>query len=167
MIYSGNGLGDYGNVVIVKHTGRYTSVYAHNDRNLVRKGSFVEKGEKIAVVGATGKRHRSAPPLRNPNSPARHGPASVPSLNPQLERPVTPSESIDLRELIRDVPNFPKPGILFPGHHPAARRPNRAPAVGRGTRRAIPRRWDRRCSASSREDSSWVRRWRWRSVPGW
>jgi murein DD-endopeptidase MepM/ murein hydrolase activator NlpD len=53
VIHSGR-LGDYGNVVIVKHAGRYSTVYAHNQRNHVRKGQFVERGDKIAVVGKTG-----------------------------------------------------------------------------------------------------------------
>ena len=54
VIHSGARLGDYGNVVIVKHAGRYLTVYAHNRRNLVDRGDFVEKGEVIAQVGETG-----------------------------------------------------------------------------------------------------------------
>lgn len=54
VIHSGGGLGDYGQVVIVKHAGRYSTVYAHNHRNRVRKGEFVEKGQVIAEVGSTG-----------------------------------------------------------------------------------------------------------------
>jgi murein DD-endopeptidase MepM/ murein hydrolase activator NlpD len=54
VIHSGKGLGAYGNVVIVKHTGRWATVYAHNRRNHVRKGAFVEKGDVIAEVGKTG-----------------------------------------------------------------------------------------------------------------
>jgi lipoprotein NlpD len=61
VIHSGGQLGDYGNVVIVKHAGRYATVYAHNRRNLVRKGEFVEKGQAIAQVGDTG--NASAPHL--------------------------------------------------------------------------------------------------------
>lgn len=47
-------LGDYGLVVIVKHKGRYSTVYAHNRKNLVRKGAFVERGDPIAQVGNSG-----------------------------------------------------------------------------------------------------------------
>ncbi len=54
VIHSGRGLGAYGNVVIVKHAGRYSSVYAHNRRNLVGVGEFVERGHPIAEVGETG-----------------------------------------------------------------------------------------------------------------
>lgn len=53
IIFSGR-LGDYGKVVIVKHAGRYSTVYAHNTRNKVKKGAFVEKGDVIATVGRTG-----------------------------------------------------------------------------------------------------------------
>jgi lipoprotein NlpD len=54
VIYSGNGLGAYGNVVIVRHNGRYASVYAHNRKNHVRKGHIVDKGDVIAELGKTG-----------------------------------------------------------------------------------------------------------------
>jgi murein DD-endopeptidase MepM/ murein hydrolase activator NlpD len=54
VIYSGNGLGAYGNVVIIRHNERYVSVYAHNRRNRVRKGAFVDKGNVIGEVGQTG-----------------------------------------------------------------------------------------------------------------
>ena len=53
VIHSGR-LGDYGKVVIIKHSGQYSTVYAHNNRNKVKKGQFVEKGDIIAEVGSTG-----------------------------------------------------------------------------------------------------------------
>jgi murein DD-endopeptidase MepM/ murein hydrolase activator NlpD len=53
VILSGR-LGGYGRVVIVKHAGYYSSVYAHNRRNRVEKGAFVEKGQVIAEVGTSG-----------------------------------------------------------------------------------------------------------------
>ncbi len=54
VIYSGNGLGAYGNVIVVRHPGRYDTVYAHNRRNKVRSGARVEKGQVIAELGSTG-----------------------------------------------------------------------------------------------------------------
>jgi murein DD-endopeptidase MepM/ murein hydrolase activator NlpD len=54
VIHSGGGLGAYGRVVIVKHAGRYSTVYAHNRKNRVKKGQFVEKGQVIAEVGTSG-----------------------------------------------------------------------------------------------------------------
>jgi murein DD-endopeptidase MepM/ murein hydrolase activator NlpD len=59
VIHSGGGLGDYGRVVIVKHVGNYSSVYAHNQRNRVKKGDFVEQGALIGEVGSSG--NASAP----------------------------------------------------------------------------------------------------------
>ena len=61
VVHSEGRLGDYGLVVIVKHAGRYATVYAHNRRNLVRRGDFVEKGQPIAQVGDSG--NASAPHL--------------------------------------------------------------------------------------------------------
>ena len=54
VIHSGGGLGAYGRVVIVKHAGRYSTVYAHNRKNRVKKGQFVERGQVIAEVGTSG-----------------------------------------------------------------------------------------------------------------
>ncbi len=54
VIHSGGGLGAYGKVVIVKHAGRYSTVYAHHDRIRVNKGQFVEKGDVIGTVGTSG-----------------------------------------------------------------------------------------------------------------
>jgi len=54
VIHAGRGLGDYGKVVIVKHVGRYSTVYAHEDSLRVSKGEFVEKGDVIGTVGTTG-----------------------------------------------------------------------------------------------------------------
>lgn len=54
VIHSGR-FGAYGKVVILKHAGAYRSVYAHARRLFVEKGDFVERGQKIAEVGATGR----------------------------------------------------------------------------------------------------------------
>lgn len=71
VIYEGADLGAYGKVVIVKHLGRWATVYAHNRKNLVDEGDFVEKGDVIARVGDTG--NASAPHLhfevRRSNNP--------------------------------------------------------------------------------------------------
>jgi lipoprotein NlpD len=55
VIHSGDGLAGYGNLIIVKHGGSYSTVYAHNRRNLVKVGDFVQKGQVIAEVGRTGR----------------------------------------------------------------------------------------------------------------
>ncbi|MEE8312897.1 MAG: M23 family metallopeptidase, partial [Myxococcota bacterium] len=55
VIHSDNSLAGYGNMIILKHTGVYSTVYAHNRRNLVKVGQFVEKGQAIAELGDTGR----------------------------------------------------------------------------------------------------------------
>jgi lipoprotein NlpD len=55
VVHSGNKLSGYGNLIIIKHAGSLASVYAHNRRNLVRVGQFVDKGDVIAEVGHTGR----------------------------------------------------------------------------------------------------------------
>lgn len=52
--YSGYN-GGYGRMVIVSHGYGYTSVYAHNSQNLVSVGDRVEKGDRIALMGRTGR----------------------------------------------------------------------------------------------------------------
>lgn len=52
--YSGRMRG-YGNIVVIKHSGGYHTVYAHNQKNFARKGQKVSKGEVIALVGSTGR----------------------------------------------------------------------------------------------------------------
>lgn len=54
VVYSGNGLLNYGNLLIIKHNGDYLSAYAHNRVNLVSEGMTVKAGQKIAEMGSTG-----------------------------------------------------------------------------------------------------------------
>ena len=71
VIHADDSLSGYGNLIIVKHAGRLSSVYAHNRKMLVVVGQFVEKGDAIAEVGDTG--NASTPHLhfeiRNDGSP--------------------------------------------------------------------------------------------------
>ncbi|HKA14284.1 MAG TPA: LysM peptidoglycan-binding domain-containing M23 family metallopeptidase [Myxococcota bacterium] len=71
--------GDYGQVVVVKHAGNYSTLYAHNQRNRVKKGAFVEKGDVIAELGSSG--NATGPHLhfeirrdRQPEDPLRYLP---------------------------------------------------------------------------------------------
>jgi murein DD-endopeptidase MepM/ murein hydrolase activator NlpD len=45
----------YGNAVILQHSGGYVTVYGHNERNLVRYGEQIVRGEIIAQLGSTGR----------------------------------------------------------------------------------------------------------------
>ncbi|MEY3543467.1 MAG: hypothetical protein RIQ29_875 [Pseudomonadota bacterium] len=53
VVYSGNGLRGYGNLVIVKHDGDFLTAYAHNKSILVSEGQTVKRGQKIAELGKT------------------------------------------------------------------------------------------------------------------
>ncbi|MCC6203044.1 MAG: peptidoglycan DD-metalloendopeptidase family protein [Gammaproteobacteria bacterium] len=54
VVYSGNGLRGYGNLIIIRHDAEFLSAYAHNDKVLVREGEQVRTGQKIAEMGDTG-----------------------------------------------------------------------------------------------------------------
>ena len=54
VIYSGNAIRGYGNLIILRHPEEYVTIYAHNDVNLVKEGTEVERGQTIGKVGRTG-----------------------------------------------------------------------------------------------------------------
>lgn len=54
VVYAGNALRGYGNLIIIKHSDDYLSAYAHNDTMLVREQQEVQAGQKIATMGSTG-----------------------------------------------------------------------------------------------------------------
>jgi lipoprotein NlpD len=51
VVYVGNGLKGYGNLVIVKHNEEYLSAYAHNKETFVREGQRINTGYRIASLG--------------------------------------------------------------------------------------------------------------------
>lgn len=51
VIYSGDGVNGYGHLIILQHENDLFTVYGFNQRNYVRQGDFVSKGEKIALSG--------------------------------------------------------------------------------------------------------------------
>ncbi len=53
VVYSGNGLRGYGNLIIIKHDDALLSAYAHNSKLLVKEGEAVVQGQKIAEMGDT------------------------------------------------------------------------------------------------------------------
>ncbi len=54
VVYSGNGLIGYGELIIIKHNDTYLSAYGHNSRRLVKEGDRVGAGQEIALMGASG-----------------------------------------------------------------------------------------------------------------
>lgn len=55
VIFSGWGPRGYGKMIIIKHSSKYITVYAHNSKNVVSLGDTVKRGEKIGHVGTTGR----------------------------------------------------------------------------------------------------------------
>ncbi|WP_140940446.1 peptidoglycan DD-metalloendopeptidase family protein [Prosthecodimorpha hirschii] len=54
VIYSGNELKGYGNLVLVRHQDGWVTAYAHASELLVNKGERITRGQIIARAGATG-----------------------------------------------------------------------------------------------------------------
>jgi lipoprotein NlpD len=51
VVYSGNGIPGYGNLIIIKHNADYLTAYAYNQQNLVHEGQHVNAGQIIARMG--------------------------------------------------------------------------------------------------------------------
>lgn len=51
VVYAGNGLRGYGNLIIIKHDATFLTAYAHNRALMVKEGDAVTKGQKIAEMG--------------------------------------------------------------------------------------------------------------------
>jgi murein DD-endopeptidase MepM/ murein hydrolase activator NlpD len=54
VVYTGNQLRGYGNLILVRHSGGWVSAYAHTSKFLVQAGDKVKQGEVIAQVGQSG-----------------------------------------------------------------------------------------------------------------
>jgi lipoprotein NlpD len=53
VVYSGNGLLGYGELIIVKHNASFLSAYGHNRKRLVQEGDKVKAGQQIAEMGSS------------------------------------------------------------------------------------------------------------------
>jgi len=53
VVYSGNGLIGYGELIIIKHNASFLSAYGHNRRRLVQEGDKVRAGQQIAEMGSS------------------------------------------------------------------------------------------------------------------
>jgi murein DD-endopeptidase MepM/ murein hydrolase activator NlpD len=54
VIYVGNGVEGYGNLVLIRHPNGYVSAYAHLKDTKVGKGDIVSRGDQIGTAGMTG-----------------------------------------------------------------------------------------------------------------
>jgi lipoprotein NlpD len=59
VVYVGNSLKGYGNLIIVKHSDTYLSAYAHNKHIYVQEGQAIQQKQKIASVGRNNKRQNA------------------------------------------------------------------------------------------------------------
>ncbi|MBC8131795.1 MAG: LysM peptidoglycan-binding domain-containing M23 family metallopeptidase [Deltaproteobacteria bacterium] len=59
VIYAGNAVRGYGNMVVVKHEGELMTVYAHNSVLFVKVGDRVNVGQRVALSGQSG--HATGP----------------------------------------------------------------------------------------------------------
>mgnify|MGYP000870761429 CR=1 FL=1 len=79
VVYVGNSLRGYGNLVIVRHDATYLSAYAHNSRILVKEGDAVKRAQKIAEAGSSDadqpKLHFEIRRLGKPVDPLKYLPA--------------------------------------------------------------------------------------------
>jgi len=54
VVYAGNEVAHFGNLLLVQHAGGYITAYGNNESLLVKKGDTVKKGQTIAKAGDTG-----------------------------------------------------------------------------------------------------------------
>lgn len=55
VIYAGDGIRGYGNLLLIKHSDTLLTAYANNDRLLVGENARVKAGQAIATVGNSGR----------------------------------------------------------------------------------------------------------------
>jgi murein DD-endopeptidase MepM/ murein hydrolase activator NlpD len=55
VMFSGRGPDGYGNTVILDHGNGLLTLYAHNERNVVRPGERIRRGQIVALMGDTGR----------------------------------------------------------------------------------------------------------------
>jgi murein DD-endopeptidase MepM/ murein hydrolase activator NlpD len=54
VIYAGNELEGFGNLVLIRHANGWVSAYAHNSAIKVKRGDTVRRGQTVATAGASG-----------------------------------------------------------------------------------------------------------------
>ncbi|HUI18976.1 MAG TPA: LysM peptidoglycan-binding domain-containing M23 family metallopeptidase [Alphaproteobacteria bacterium] len=54
VVYAGNEIRGFGNLVLIKHANGWMTAYAHNKELLVRRGEEVRRGQMIARAGSSG-----------------------------------------------------------------------------------------------------------------
>lgn len=77
VVYIGDDLGSFGNLVLVRHNGTWTTAYAHLDSMMVERGDRIRQGDVIGRVGDSGivdrpQLHFEIRKNNTPIDPAKH-----------------------------------------------------------------------------------------------
>jgi len=80
VVYAGNELAGFGNLILIRHAGGWVTAYAHADTIAVKEGDLVKQGQQVGTVGSTG--NVSSPQIhfelrkgKEPVDPGQHLPA--------------------------------------------------------------------------------------------
>ncbi len=83
VLYTGTGIRGFGKLIVIRHEGGFSSVYAHNREILVKEGQSVTRGQRIAELGDSDadqpKLHFEIRKAGKPVDPLRYLPAGRPS----------------------------------------------------------------------------------------
>jgi len=83
VLYTGTGIRGFGKLIVIRHEGGFSSVYAHNREILVKEGQSVTRGQRIAELGDTDadrpKLHFEIRKSGKPVDPLRYLPGGRPS----------------------------------------------------------------------------------------
>jgi lipoprotein NlpD len=90
VIYAGDGIRGYGHLIVVQHEGDLLTVYAHNSELLVKEGDRVGAGQRIALVGQSGR-------------------ASGPHLHFEVRAGQIPRDPLSYLPGLPGLPNHPSP----------------------------------------------------------
>ncbi len=60
VLYAGDGLPEYGNLIMIRHSDNYITAYAHNSQLLVKEGDQVQRSQQIARMGNSGQTNQVA-----------------------------------------------------------------------------------------------------------
>ncbi len=83
--YAGDELKDYGNLVLLKHTGGYTTAYAHAERLVVQKRRLRRQGPGDRLFRTDRRRHHAAAAFRNSRQHHAGQSAQLPELDHGVE----------------------------------------------------------------------------------
>jgi len=83
VLYTGTGIRGFGKLIVLRHEGGFSSVYAHNREILVKEGQAVARGQRIAELGDSDadrpKLHFEIRKAGKPVDPMRYLPSGKPS----------------------------------------------------------------------------------------